>query len=320
MRDRGLRFVAVDLVPWAILVLLLGPFLVVWTRLPEPVAVHWGQAGVPNDSMSRVVALLLPVGLWVVIGGRTMVNAVRARGRHDHSLPLPPLVVLYVVGVVLVLSSGIIVWANLDKDSWIEAKQVEPGPFLGTLVACGVVAVVAGRIADARLRSPANTEMRRPSVALEDGETAAWFGSAHNYLLLAGLGVTSLLLWRGGVDGQAGYLLVALPIVLGAWFCWVRMEISSEAVAIGFGPWHWPRKIVRIIDIESAGAEHVQPLRYGGWGYRRCGSGCRAITVRRGDGMRLSMHDGRTLIVTIDDAEEGAGLINDLVARSKESG
>lgn len=317
MRGHGLRLVAVDLVPWLILALLIGPFLAMWTRLPEPVAVHWGQEGAPDGSMSRFVALLLPVGLWAAIGGTAMISVFMARARTSNHQTLPPLVVLYLAGAVLVLSSGIIVWANLDNTSWSEAKEVRPGPFLMTLIACGLLAIVLGRWAESRLQSPDVAEEFKPSVGLENSERAAWFGSAHNYLLLAGLGAVSVFLWRRGTDGPAGYALVAMPLVLGAWFSWVRMVVSNETVAISLGPWHWPRKVLRIRDVDSASAEHVQPLRYGGWGYRLCGSRCRAITVRRGEGIRLSMQDGRTLIVTIDGAGEGAGLINDLVARSR---
>lgn len=67
--------------------------------------------------------------------------------------------------------------------------------------------------------------------------------------------------------------------------------------------------------IAEATVEHVQPMRYGGWGYRGSGTRCRAIIVRRGDGLRLEMNDGRSLIVTVDHADEAAGLVNDLKAR-----
>ena len=85
---------------------------------------------------------------------------------------------------------------------------------------------------------------------------------------------------------------------------------------MALGPWRWPKKIVPLGDVADARAEQVQPLRLGGWGYRVCGRGCRAIVVRRGEGLKLSLKNDRILIVTVDHAGEAAALINDLRTRN----
>jgi hypothetical protein len=42
--------------------------------------------------------------------------------------------------------------------------------------------------------------------------------------------------------------------------------------------------------------------------------GAAAVVVRRGPALRLSLRDGKTFLVTVDDAETGAALLNDLIA------
>lgn len=63
----------------------------------------------------------------------------------------------------------------------------------------------------------------------------------------------------------------------------------------------------------------MHPLRYGGWGYRSCGSRCRAFIIRAGDALVLGQRNGRTTIVTIDAASDGAAVLNALKDRLSSS-
>ena len=42
--------------------------------------------------------------------------------------------------------------------------------------------------------------------------------------------------------------------------------------------------------------------------------GAAAVVVRRGPALRLALRDGKTFLVTVDDAATGAALLNDLIA------
>ena len=63
----------------------------------------------------------------------------------------------------------------------------------------------------------------------------------------------------------------------------------------------------------------VRPGEWGGWGYR--GSvkvfGRAAVVLRAGTGIRVDLVGGRAFAVTVDDAETGARLLNDLAARTE---
>jgi hypothetical protein len=44
--------------------------------------------------------------------------------------------------------------------------------------------------------------------------------------------------------------------------------------------------------------------------------GAAAVAVRRGPALRLTLRDGKTFLVTVDDAATGAALLNDLITAS----
>ena len=67
--------------------------------------------------------------------------------------------------------------------------------------------------------------------------------------------------------------------------------------------------------MDGARALNVKPMNHGGWGHR--GSllllGKAAVVVRRGDAIEVTLRGGRQFLVTVDDAETGAALLNGLV-------
>lgn len=141
---------------------------------------------------------------------------------------------------------------------------------------------------------------------------SAWSANAHNNLMLVGLIGLAVYMWGWADLGPAGLVLGMLALLVALFFCWVRVVMTETRLEIAFGPWRWPKKVVLLDDVREATTERIQPLRYGGWGYRLCGVGCRAIIVRRGEALKLKMNDEKVLIVTVDRAEDGARLINEL--------
>ena len=293
-------------------ILIVVAFLVVWSRLPEPLATQWGWAGQPSDSMSRIPCVALFVGIWMVVAGR---EALPMRSDEAEAQRNPPLTMLFLLAAVLLTASAVILWANLDVTEWTGAKRLPSPVFLPALFAIVVVGAAIGRWLERRGGIPSPSASASATVELGPQETAVWFGRAHNYLLLGGMVGFAVFNWTRLGGSSMGYLFTVLPLVIAAALSWVSVVIRDRKVVMSLGRWSWPKKEVCIEDIAEATSEHVQPMRYGGWGYRVCGSRCRAIVVRRGQGLRLKMNNGSTLIVTVDDADEAAGLVNDLKAR-----
>jgi hypothetical protein len=268
--------------------------------------------------MSKIGFVLLVTAIWAFIAGREMVPI----GGQDWDGPpadgdtgaqrVPPITHLLWIGVVLIVCAGLVVWANLGIADWGSAKHVRPEIFIPALIPLMAGPAFLGRLIEHRLRVGVGAPEPVPTIGLEAHEKAVWFGSAHNHVMFGALIALALFMWVGADVGPAGLVVATFSVLIALFFCWIRVVVRQRQIEIGFGPWHWPKKIVSLDDIDQATTEHVQPLRYGGWGYRLCGTGCRAIVVRRGDALKLKMHDQKLLIVTVDHAEEAAGLINDL--------
>jgi hypothetical protein len=116
----------------------------------------------------------------------------------------------------------------------------------------------------------------------------------------------------------AGWLLVgsavavALAVITASS---VRVTASERGLQIAFGPFGVPSNRLPLERIERAEAADIEPLRWGGWGYRWAGPGRSAVVVRRGPGLVIDLRGGRRFAVTVDEPAPAAGLVNDLLRR-----
>jgi hypothetical protein len=319
-RDRFIRDLVGAVVPLLWLALAVGPFLAAWHRLPDPMAAHWSGSGAPDGEMSRAGALALVAamaGLPAIAALAMSRRAPRRRGELAPRLALAAFVGAFGAAIALVL-----VALNLDAPTWRDARPLP----LGWLVAASAVPLaVAAAVSRAarRLESlPDAAPVRRASVGLGATERAVWTGSAGNpWFAAVGLGLV--------VSGLASLPLAGAPLpttfiaaglALGV-FSLVRLRVDGSGLTVAYGPLGLPRQRVPLSRIRGARAIDVTPLRHGGWGYR--GSllvfGRAAIVVRRGAGIQVDCDRG-SLVITIDDAETAAGLVNDLVDRARGTG
>lgn len=173
---------------------------------------------------------------------------------------------------------------------------------------------------------PLSTLSPPPERGLEPADGSAgtehWTASAHNpwlaLVLVLGIGhgaVMNLLL----ATAPAAYLNVAELMVLIAieLFSKVRVKVDARALTIHYGHLGWVRQRVALGRIESARGSRLEPVEHGGFGYRGSlrFSGRAALVVRAGPGLRLELDGGKSLTISVDDAERGAQIINSLVAR-----
>lgn len=109
---------------------------------------------------------------------------------------------------------------------------------------------------------------------------------------------------------------LGLPEALAVtWVSTVRVTASARGLRIAFGPFGVPSRRMPLERIERAEATEIEPLRWGGWGYRWAGPGRSSVIVRRGPGLVLDLRGGGRFAVTVDEPAPGAGLINDLRRR-----
>ena len=127
-------------------------------------------------------------------------------------------------------------------------------------------------------------------VAVVGFATRSWMGVIVISVAL-GLVMASLLRWTVTIDHRG---LVARPLL------------------------PRPRTVVPLDEVLSATAVQVRPLlEFGGWGYRVGRDGRTGIVLRKGEGILVRRTGGRELVVTVDDAAQGAAVLNTLAGANR---
>ena len=288
----------------AVVAILVGMFAVAWADLPEPMAVHWGIDAAPNGSAPRLVAALLTIGVFAAVAIGVLAS-VRRSPREAPSFTAG----LFAVAGLLGALSWFTIDANRGVEVWNDASDLG---WMQIIVALAIAAVLGsvGWLA-AGGKSAADPLPADPAPALDvaDPEHTVWSGRGFGKATTA-IGViliaSSAIAW-----GWTGIGLLVLAAIVFS-FAYVRVTVSKRGVVISLGWWGFPSWRVPIDAIDHAEVEKVNPMAYGGWGYR-LRPGVRAVVVRAGEAIRLVRNDGYDLVYTVDDPATGAGLVNAIV-------
>ena len=135
--------------------------------------------------------------------------------------------------------------------------------------------------------------------------------SAGFALVLVAIGVGTVIVSSGvGVAAISGWVVAAVGILVGVvgWLLSsLEVRLAAETFTVAFGPLRWPRRVVALSDVDDVSAIVVDPLEWGGWGYRWIPwANASAAVIRRGPGIALRLRDGRRFAVTVDQAVDGA--------------
>lgn len=276
------------------------------SELPERIAIHWGFFGVPDGSAPRGIAFAVAVA---VVAGLSLCALVRSRSEEHVSE-------LVTLSFVAALCTGVwagICFANHGQVSWEEAA-LSLWTGLGFITTACLASWAVARV----VRRPETTGSK-PSIGLQEGQTGVFFTQIASPLMgalaILLLGLSALVLLNA-----SSFLALFLSVlaVLLLMFARVSLSIDRVGLSITYGLFAFPRQTIPMSEIVSAEAIIVRPLAYGGWGYR--GSlhvfGKAALVLRAGVAIKLLLANGKTFVVTVDNAESGAGLINDLVRNS----
>src|SRR5699024_2484071 len=122
-----------------------------------------------------------------------------------------------------------------------------------------------------------------PTITLGETERATWIGHAHS----TPMRILSPLLMAAAAVAVFFSVQIAIPLgVVGlatAWTSVLAVRIDRRGVHTLWGPFGWPRPRIAPENIASAHASDINPLEWGGWGYRVSRNGVAAV-IRRGPG------------------------------------
>ncbi len=294
------------------------PFLFARDSLPDRLASHFDSSGVPDGSMT-VAWFVTTTGGLLAVGVAILVAIGLGRRPLQSGLPA---ILAFLGGFLAGLGAGMLAGGVLSQEgnvSWEDASSPWP-TILASLVLATTLGAWAARVATRLPTSDARSSVAgsAPVMSLEPGEHAVWRTVLHNSWLTAG-GIAVIV--AGVVIAVATMWWIALPAGLSglAMLSFGRLEVRADrsGLHVAYGPLRWPSTTVAIDRIDKATVIDVRPMKWGGWGYR--GSlklmNQAAVVHRAGPGVRLDLDDGKVFVVTVDDPETPAGLVNAEVSR-----
>ncbi|MEV4070596.1 DUF1648 domain-containing protein [Nonomuraea fuscirosea] len=301
-------------------VLILAP-LALRDRLPDPMATHWGSAGtVPDGSSSLTGHVVTSSVTWAVMW--LVLFALTRRGQARRAFRSTWWGCLFGLGALMLGLTASTLSVNLDAPGW---RAAELPVWHVPLVLLGMVAaaLVAARLGRGPEDEPSAGEQAPPRLRVRPGQRAVWVSrlvnpwlSAITFGALVVIVAAAALIVSGTLDATAvsaalpGFLIV---LVVGLATMALTVKVVDDKVVIGFGPFGWPTRTIRLAKVESAWAEERRPGEVGGWGFRGL-PGSATIMLRGGECLILRYRSGGRLAISIDDAERGASLINTLIA------
>jgi hypothetical protein len=295
--------------------------VIAWTwrsRLPDPVASHWGISGTPDGFSSFGSALGLLLGLG---GGLVLVFGVATwgLGRTSVTRRIAAAATAWVAVFLSIVVLGTL-YIQLDLPDARDVGNVD-GVMLVALIGSILPAVVVAAVVpgDERLPTAAPVAADAPRVRLVDGERATWIGRVSSpvaFIIAVPVVVLSVIMV---VIAQAWVMLaiaiaVMLAVVTLSSFV-VRVDRAGLTIRSALG---WPRYRVPLDEVVRADVTQVSPLKdFGGWGWRVGRDGRVGVVLRKGESLLVERTGGRSIVVTVDGAATAAGLVNALADRGR---
>lgn len=299
----------------AVLVVAIAP-VAVWSRLPDPVAIHWGIDGRPDGSAPLLLDALLLAVTTALVSVLPLLSAASADRRVARLL----VGLAHGMAGLFVLLRLRTLQLNLEAPRWEDVGTLTIGDLgVMVLITAPLIALgwwLGGRHADV-------VRATRPVVvpALPAEGRLLWVGHQSwpvgrvigPLAIIAGGAVTAL---RIAPETLLVGATLALTGVAVWWFTSITVAVGPVGLKVRFGPFGWPRVRVPLDVVEAVEVEDVEPMAYGGWGYRVM-PGVRAVVIRRGPGLRVRRAGGADLVVTVDDAATAAGVLAAHVAAAR---
>ncbi|MCC6269665.1 MAG: DUF1648 domain-containing protein [Microbacteriaceae bacterium] len=291
-------------------------------QLPDPIAVHWSGAGPDGFGPAwpfTVATILIVLAYCAFAIGMSWQTTPTGSLSYNQKLVLT-------TGVWLSALLSIVFGASIAVQRGLADARDAPdiGIFLvigaaaGLLLAAGTWFILPpGESIDEAGESPTPLDLR-------GDERLSWSHSARlGSIAITIVGVslavaTSVAVFATVVSSSSMVFAVALLVFVSALAVtttWWRVSADHRGLTVR-GAIGWPVKRIPLDDIRTVQVVDVHPTRdFGGYGWRWTVDGRSGVILRAGTGIEVTASSGKRFVVTVDDAETGAGVIAALLSR-----
>lgn len=308
---RRWALIATIWIPLAIVAASEGVVIAAGLTGPPQLVTHWGAEGYRYGPWWTYAILVATIGLPVIgLMGFFIVRSTRMAGMNAW---MPSIAMAITVFHTVGMGVGSVL---------LNQSPLAPGlPLAGG----AALAVLAGLLTWWLLprEAPADSTIEASDrLPVKPGEVAAWTGRVElpAWFLALITGVAAVLIVIGvllllTVTPHAWAILVAPALILTAVVTTAQFVVTAGprglTVRSALG---WPQLRVPIADLATAGVVEVDPMSdFGGWGLRwvigPTGKGRWGIITHRGRGLEVVRHDGRSIVITIEDAGTAAAVL-----------
>lgn len=313
---RRAALVATIWVPLAIVVVSEVVVIAVGATGDSRLIVHWASGGDRYGAWWTYAVLVAAIGFPVIAFiGFFVARATQMAGMNAW---MPAIAMGITVFHAIGMGVGSVV---------LNASPLAPAlPLAGGLV----LAVAAAFLTWWRLprEAPAATGVESAdALPVKPGEVVAWTGKVDLPAWFVSLivAVAALLIALGVVlllttGRHVWSIFIAPTFLLAALFTTGQFVVTAGPrgffVRSALG---WPRLSVPVAEIAKAGVVQIDPVAdFGGWGIRWVfgprSTGRWGVVTRRGTGLEVVRRDGRSIVVTVDDAGTAAAVLETYAA------
>jgi len=290
--------------------------------LPDPIAVHWSGSS-PDGFGSPLAFVFVPLIITTFFAVFVVASVLGALASQNVSRVQKFLVVTSLgLGVLLSVGMGVSVAIQRGLADATSAPSPVLGLLSGLVLGVALAAVAWFLLPKAEAISHEGEEVSPMPKA--KGEKLVWSRSVSiSPFVLAVVGaavvlvmaVSVLTLVVGNDSVWTALWSLGLVVVVGSAASYWRVTADRHGLSVR-SHLGWPRvriwaddiARVRVIEVNATG-------EFGGWGYRWAGKGRTGIILRDGDAIEITKKNGKSFVVTVDDARTGARVLAAIIAR-----
>lgn len=274
--------------------------------VPDPMAIHFGADGNADGFLSPRVNFLLLSGLSIaMILGFWVMN--RAGMKHGSAARFNA----GMLGFVVALLSTLQIQLFTSQVDLADARSATlgGGGLLLAFALAALVALVTGLLATP-ISPPHHQDMAVPTMSVPKQGTAVWVKTSTMHPGIQALLVVAIVaaVISAIVMNQTWMYVIVVATIVPIIGCWSwKLKVDSRGFSYR-SPLGIPRGIISHEEIKKAEPIEIKPGDWGGWGWRKNGSGTGLIT-RSGEGIRITRSNGTYVEASCKDAPTATALL-----------